>query len=163
MPASRHCTRNQPLIETPTSPQTSPSASLYPYISKLPCQAQWTPYKAVQPPHRRSEKPGTICNANMISASIRCKAPGKPCKPFFLKDDTYIPEPSKPRTSPLRPISVNKGTTKPMTPCKPWQERDEPYVRWHLLEPGHLRTLNQDKDENQNEHEQGRKDMSKVT
>nr|DAO54386.1 MAG TPA: hypothetical protein [Caudoviricetes sp.] len=35
------------------------------------------------------------------------------------KTTSYIPESSKPRTSPLRPISVNKDTTKPMTPCKP--------------------------------------------
>lgn len=55
----------------------------------------------------------------MISARTRYKAPSKPYKPFFTKDDTYIPEPSKLRTSPLRPISVNKGTIKPMTPCKP--------------------------------------------
>ena len=70
----------------------------------------------------------------MTLAGTRYKAPDKPCEPFLLKDNNFIPEPSKPCTSPLRPISVNKGTTKTMTPCKPWQEKDEPYVRWRLLE-----------------------------
>ena len=55
----------------------------------------------------------------MILVRTRYEAPSKPRKPFFIKDDTYIPDPSKPCTSPLRPISANKGTTKPMTPCKP--------------------------------------------
>ena len=81
-PASCHHTRSA-IDRAPTSP----SASLYPYISKLHCQAQWTPYKAAQPPHRRSEKPGTTCNTSMILIRTRYKAPRKPCKPFFLKDD----------------------------------------------------------------------------
>nr|DAT81594.1 MAG TPA: hypothetical protein [Caudoviricetes sp.] len=55
----------------------------------------------------------------MILTRTRHKAPSKPCKPPLLKDDFYIPKPSKPSTSPLRTISVNKDTTKPMTPCKP--------------------------------------------
>ena len=49
-----------------------------------------------------------------------------------------------------------------MAPCKPWQEKDEPYVRWHLLTTEPLWDQDQNKDKNQNEHEQGRKDMSKV-
>ena len=69
------------------SPPISPSASLYPYISKLPCQAQCPPYKAAQPPHRRSEKPGTTCNTSMILTKTHYKEPSKPCKPSLLKDD----------------------------------------------------------------------------
>lgn len=55
----------------------------------------------------------------MILMETRYKAPSKPREPFFIKDDNLITEPSKPRTSPLRPISVSKGTINPMTPCKP--------------------------------------------
>ena len=49
-----------------------------------------------------------------------------------------------------------------MTPCKPWQERDDTHEQRHLVDPEPLRDQDQNKDENQNEHEQGRKDMSKV-